>query len=43
MLEINSDMGMSEMSGLLAARKMHCKVLGQVAWACGMTGSCSSC
>jgi len=43
MLEMNSDMGMSKTSGLLAARKMRCKVLGRVAWACGVTGSCSSC
>jgi len=43
MLEINSDTGMSETSGVLAARRMRCNVLGCVTWTCGVTGSRSSC
>ena len=43
MLEINSDTGMSKMSGVLAARRMHCNALGRVTWACGVAGLHSSC
>ena len=42
MLAINLDTGMSEMSGVLVARKMCCSALGLVAWACGVVGSSSS-